>query len=169
MDTTLTLVDVLIVASIFVPIFVLIRIGNNPKRKLFKQFKALAEKNGLNIVEKEFWANSCIGIDTAKKTLLFMRNENGSFNGELVALNNVKECKVATSVESIRTKTEKKNILQKVDLQIYFTGNSSSMDSLSFYDHHRIYSEDFEVMRAEKWKNIIHEQLATEKSMAMAS
>ncbi len=169
MDTTLTLVDVLIVASIFVPIVVLIRIGSSPKRKLYKQFEALAEKNGLNIVEKEFWANSCIGIDSAKKIVLFVRNENNSVKEKLIALNNIKECKVATSVESIGTRTNKQNILQKVDLQIYFTGNSSSMDSLNFYDHHRIYSEDFEVVRAEKWKNIILEQLLTEKSMAMAS
>ena len=165
----MTLVDALIVASIFVPIVVLIRIGSSHKRKLYKQFNVLAEKNGLNIVEKEFWANSCIGIDNAKKIVLFVRNENNSVIEKLIALNNLKECKVATSVESLGTRTNTQNILQKVELQMYFTGNSSSRDTLNFYDHNRIYNEDFEVMRAEKWKNIINEQLSTEKSMAMAS
>lgn len=168
MDTTLTLVDALIVACMFVPIFVLIRIGNSTKRKLYKQFKTLAQKNGLNISEKEFWGNAYIGIDTAKQKLLFLRSEKDSFYDDLIDLKTIKECKVISLVRSIKIKHKKENILEKVDLQIYLTRNGTTMNSLNFYDHDRVFSENLEVMRAEKWKNIIQDQLSPQKALAMA-
>tara|TARA_R110002050_G_scaffold278045_4_gene423995 strand:- start:1454 stop:1960 length:507 start_codon:yes stop_codon:yes gene_type:complete len=160
MDTTMTLIDVIIVASIFLPFILLNRIGNGKKKKLLKQFSELASKNGLKITEKEFWANAHIGIDGAKGIVLFMRSENDSLEGELVDLNNVKECKVITSVKSPRAKHTKQNTLEKVDLHICYKGKGSSTEVLNFYDHNRIYSEDLEVKRAEKWKKLIETNLS---------
>ncbi len=169
MITGMTALDILIVTTIFLPFILLARLGKKSKRKLYKQFKDSAQKNGLIISEKEFWANAYIGIDCEKKVLLFIRSEDGSLDEKLIDLNKVKECKVITSVENIRTKNTKQGILEKVGLQIYFTGKDTTMDLLNFYDYNRIYSEDFEVQRAEKWKKTINENRVHAMATAMAS
>jgi len=169
MITGMTVLDILIVSAIFLPFIWLARIGKKPKRKLYKQFMDIAQKNGLHITEKEFWANAYIGIDCEKKELLFIRSEDGSLDKKLIDLSKVKECKVITSVENIRTKNTNQRILKKVDLQIYFTGKDTTMELLNFYDSNRIYSEDFEVKRAEEWKKTINENRVHAMITAMAS
>ncbi|MRH99684.1 hypothetical protein GH721_03975 [Kriegella sp. EG-1] len=158
MDTNLTVVNVLIVASVFAPLFILINIGNKNKRKISKQFKSLAHKYMLNITNQEYWGNALIGIDVNKQKLLFLRLENDSFTEYQIDLTKVVVCKINATYKSKKTKQKKENILEKVDLQLYFPGHTSNLISLNFYDHNRLFNENLEVMRAEKWKGLIMKQ-----------
>ena len=164
MDTRTVAIFIIIMLVIFLPFVILNNIGKNVKRKLYKQFNSIAVKNELNINEKEFWANSYIGMDSAKKRLLFLNTDEGRFeDGEMVDLNTIKECNVVTSIKSINTKLKKENVLLKVALEIYYLDNRMPMKSLNFYDHNLPYNEDFELKRAEKWEKLIKDQIPTLK------
>ncbi|MEO9893977.1 hypothetical protein [Aurantibacter sp.] len=155
MDTNLILVSAFIIALIFVPIFLLIRVGNTNKRKLRQRCNTIAVKNGLKISEKEFWGNAIIAIDLKNQKLLFLRYENESFEENIIDLTNYKECNINAVYSRAKTKYKKANILEKVDLQVDYNGNNTAIKTLNFYDNNRLYGENLELLRAEKWKKII--------------
>ena len=169
METSMTLVDTILVALIFLPLVLLGRWGNKSKRKLQREFRAIAKKYGLNIVEMEVWANANIGWDSDKNNLLFVRSEKDCLTKELIDMNLVADCQVHTSTKTIRKQKPGQDSLLQVDLQISFSGNRQPMKLLNFYDHNRMYSEDFEILRAKKWSKLIKEQASKAGAAVLAS
>lgn len=169
MNTAMTTIDVILLATVFLPFLLLGRVGNRNKRKLYRQFKAIATKSGMNINNKEYWANSYIGIDSTQKLILFVRMEDDFLTEELIDLSKVVDCEVISSVKNVKTRNSKLNILQKVDLEIHVSGGRATVKRLNFYDHNRPYSEDFELKRAGKWNKLIQEHLLPVEAKGMAS
>jgi hypothetical protein len=136
--------------------------GNSETKKLKAKYSAAIAKNNLMISQMETWGNSYIAIDTNQKKLFFIKIYETESLEQLVDLSKIKETKIVQSKKSIKTKNGVKELLEKLDLEIFFV--SGERITLNFYDSNQIYSEDFELKRVEKWKAIIFEHNNTVNS-----
>jgi hypothetical protein len=159
MDINLTFIDLGIVILIFLPILFLLLKGNGTKRNLHARLKALADQNGLSIAEKEFWADTYMGLDRAKKKLLFLRSQKDGLQEVLVDLDQVSSCKITASHQKGQ-KNKKEDILNYVGLTFKPVDKGTDVQILDFYDRERTYIEDHEVQRAERWMKLVTQQLS---------
>jgi hypothetical protein len=151
MDSSLTIVSLILVASVFMPFFLMNTAGKTEARKRSKLFKLAIAKYKLEISEKDSWGNSHIGIDTNKKSVLFMKMDDSVNMERYIDLNFAKDIKVISSVKTSKVGDRKQSLLLRVDVEISFQGQRP-VTNLNFYDHESIYAEDYEIKRAEKWK-----------------
>lgn len=162
MDISLVIVSLTLVGSVFVPYYFFILAGNSETKKIRAKYKAAIAKNNLNISQEETWGNSYIAIDTDQKKLFFMKIYETESIEQLVDLNKIKETKIIEIKKSIKTKNGVKDLLEKLDLEIFFVNGERII--LNFYDSNQIYSEDFELKRIEKWKAIVFSHIKTVNS-----
>ncbi len=155
MNTSLLIVSIILVSSVFLPFFLIDRTGKSAAGHRKKQFKMAIAKNHLALTDQEIWGNSFIGLDQQQKKLLFMKVEDKDQWEKLIDLNNIKECKINTVYKKSTAKNHHEMILLKLDLEIY-SRKGNSVEVLNFFDIDGPYKEDYEMIRAEKWKAIIN-------------
>ena len=157
MNTQVNILAIVLVLIIFLPIYFLNRTGLSFSKRLAKNFDTLAKNNNLKLDQKECWSNTCIGIDTTQKKLLYNRGlETDSFI--IINLNDINSCE---QVKHVSEKKINKMIvyeLTTLDLKFYLKNNKPSI-TLNFYDIENSFIEDFELNRIEKWKLIINANL----------
>ncbi len=159
MDITLIIVSLILVGSVFVPYYFFILAGKSETNTIKSKCKAAIAKNNLNVSQSETWANNYIAVDTDHKKLFFLKINETETLEQLVDLNKIKETKIVVIKKSIKTKNGIDDILEKLDLEIFLINGERL--SLNFYDSNQIYTQDFELKRAEKWKAIIFDLIKT--------
>ncbi|MGB5274366.1 MAG: hypothetical protein WBN39_09965 [Flavobacteriaceae bacterium] len=168
MNTSLLIISVILVSSVFLPFFLIDRTGKSAAGHRKKQIKMAIAKDHLALTEQEIWGNSFIGIDQQQKKLLFMKVEDKDQLEKLIDLNNIKDCKITTAHKKSTVKNHKEMLLLKLDLEIHsLKGNS--IEILNFYDIDGPYKEDYEMIRAEKWKAIINAHVVKLQSPVRAA
>jgi hypothetical protein len=155
MNTSLLIVSIILVSSVFLPFYLIDRTGKSAAGHRKKQFKMAIAKNHLALSDQEIWGNSFIGIDRQQKKLLFMKVEDKDQWEKLIDLNNIKECKITASYKKTTVKNHNDMLLLKLDLEIH-AHKGNSLVVLNFFDIDGPYKEDYEMIRAEKWKGIIN-------------
>lgn len=155
MDLGLVIISLILVASVFLPFFIIDFSGKSGIKQMRKLFKLEQTKNNIKISEQENWGNCFIGVDKEQKKMIFMKFIDAEPLTHIVDLSKVYSCEIESKVATIKTKSKKENILQKLNLIISsFEGKTSEL-ILNFYDAEGIYGEDYENARAEKWRTII--------------
>lgn len=155
MDLGLIIISVVLVASVFVPFFIIDFSGKSGIKQMRKLFKTEVVKHGLKLTEQENWGNTFIGEDKEQKKLIFMKFLEADPIVHIIDLSKVYSCDIDSKVTTVKTKTKRDSILQKLNLIIHSIQPEKSEVLLNFYDAEGIYGEDFEFARAEKWKTII--------------
>ena len=159
MNTQVAIITAIIFISIFLPIFLMIKSGNTDFNKTIKLFNSVAIKNNLKLNQKEFWGNTFIGIDESQQILLYKKGfDSDDFN--IVNLSGINQCEILKNVSQKRIDKVVVNILDTIDLKLTSTTNKSSY-LFNFYNIDNDYREDFEYKRAEKWAQIINNNLAS--------
>jgi hypothetical protein len=159
MNLTLIIVCVILIGSVFVPYYFFILAGKSETNTIKSKFKASIEKNNLKVSQSETWANNYIAIDTDQKKLFFLKIHETESKEQLIDMNKIKETKIVIIKKSIKTKYGLRDVLDKLDLEIFLINGERIF--LNFYDSNQIYTEDFELKRAENWKSIIFELTKT--------
>lgn len=160
MNLELVIISLILVASVFVPFFIIDFSGKSGIKQMRKLFKLEQVKCNLKLTEQENWGNTFIGIDSVQKKMLFMKFVEAEPTVYLIDLSRIQSCEVESKVEIIKTKIKKESILQKLNLKITSIGANNFEDILNFYDAEGIYGEDFEMARAEKWKAIVKKNMS---------
>ncbi len=155
MNTSLLIVSIILVCSVFLPFFLIDRTGKSAAGHRKKQFKMATAKNKLTLSEQEIWGKSFIGIDQNQRKLLFMNVEGEAQLEKLIDLNLVRDCKINTTYKKSTLKNHHEMILLTLDLEIHYI-KSEKVELLNFFDIDCPYKEDYELNRAEKWKGIIN-------------
>ena len=155
----LIIVSLILVGSVFVPYYFFILAGKSVTNTIKAKYKAAIAKNNLKVNQSETWANNYIAIDSDQKKLFFLKFNETETLEQLVDLNKIKETKIVVNKKSIKTKNGKEDVLEKLDLEILLINGERIF--LNFYDSNQIYSQDFELKRAEKWKAIIFDHFKT--------
>ncbi|MET6991279.1 hypothetical protein [Sediminicola arcticus] len=161
MDLELVIISLILVASVFVPFFIIDFSGKSGIKQMRNLFKLEQVKYNLKVTEQENWGNTFIGIDRVQKKMLFMKFLEAEPTIHLIDLGKIQSCEIESKVEIIKTKIKKDSILQQLNLKITSPGTNSFEGILNFYDAEGIYGEDFEMARAEKWKTIVKEHMST--------
>jgi len=158
MDAQVNIIAAVIVLIIFLPIYYLNKTGLSFSKKLAKNFNTIAKNNNLNLDQKECWSNTCIGIDSAQKKLLYNRGlDADSFI--IINLNEINSCEQLKHVSEKRINKMTVYELKTLDLKLYPKNNKPSI-TLNFYDIENSFVEDLELKRIEKWILIIKSNLS---------
>jgi hypothetical protein len=168
MNTSLLIISIILVSSVFLPFFLIDRSGKSAAGHRKKQFKLAIAKNHLALSEQEIWGNSFIGIDQQQKKLLFMKVGNENQLEKLIDLNNIRDCKIITEYKKSTVKNHKEMLLLKLDLEVRDL-KGTAVDVLNFFDIDGPYKEDYEMNRAEKWKGLINAHVVKLQSPVKAA
>lgn len=148
----------IMISCVFLPFFLLFIINYIEKSRLLFKFKREAAKYQLNILEKENWNQSILGIDPVLKKLLFVQKRNNIFSVELIDLLQVKDSKlIPVSIPSRKYKKQG-GLLMRIDLQFTFLPDQGPK-LLNLYDSRLNMYKEMEFSHAEKWNNLVHKYL----------
>ena len=164
MDLELVIISLILVASVFVPFFIIDLSGKSGIKQMRKLFKQEQVKYNLKLTEQENWGNTFIGVDKEQRKMLFMKFMEAEPTFHFIDLDKIQSCQIDSKVETIKTKIKKENILQKLNLKITLLNAKGPEVILNFYDTEGIYGEDFEMARAEKWKMILQKNMSSMSS-----
>ncbi|MFT4832475.1 MAG: hypothetical protein ACI815_002130 [Psychroserpens sp.] len=155
MDLELVIISLILVASVFVPFFIIDLSGKSGVKQMRKLFKLELIRNNMKLTEQENWGNTFIGIDKEQEKMLFIKFLEVGPTIHLIDLSKMQACEIDSKVDTFKTKFKKETILQKLNLKIASMDSKNPEAILNFYDADGIYAEDFEMARAEKWKTIV--------------
>lgn len=163
-DFKFILVSAILVLLVMLPFILLPLLTNSDRKKLDKKFHREEKNSDLHIGLKELWNQNFIGIDPTQKKLLFVQQNDEEFTVECVDLNTVLSCK--PHIEEISVKKDKKteNLLTSVYLEFSFK-NSEVKKSIKLFDDELHLSQDLEVKHANKWADLIKQQLNTQNAL----
>lgn len=169
MDLELVIISLVLVASVFLPFFIIDFSGKSGIKQMKKLFELEQVKNNLKLTEQENWGNTFIGIDREQNKMLFMKFSEVEPSIHLIDLSKIQACEIDSKIASVKTKIKKENILQKLNLKISPKDTRNPEEILNFYDSEGIYGEDFEMVRAEKWKTNVKSYINTMSSVKKAA
>lgn len=159
MQTSFIIISAILVALISVPFLLINSLGKSGTRKLRSIYKQLADKHQFKTTDKEGWGNSYIGIDGTQNKLIFLKLKGSEVSEEFVNLYLVKGCEIRETTDVIRTNHTRETVLVSIDL-IFSFSNGRDLLVFNFYDRESGYQEDYERLRAERWKKIIADAMA---------
>ncbi|MDX1762155.1 MAG: hypothetical protein R3218_08380 [Christiangramia sp.] len=158
MKFDILIVDLALVAAVFVPYILFILIGRKEIQKLKNKFLEEAKKHELRLDEKENWNNNIIGLDKGKAKILLVQKRRTGFASDLVDLKDLRSCEIHKEVLSVKIGNRNEEILQRLDLHLKLY--NGTVRSLNLFNCEETYIQDYEVQHAERWQNIISSQIA---------
>ena len=155
MDLETIIIGLASLALCIVPIFYFQSKQKAKKEKLLQEFMKLAQQHQLMVTQYDFWDPSyAIGIDTAKKILLYTRKGAEKDDVMLIDLSDVQQCKVNNLYrDSVGGRT-----IDLIELAFICT-NSKALKNLEFYNREINLNLNNELLLTEKWKNIVNVNL----------
>lgn len=132
-------------------------------RKLLDRFRVQARAYSLNITEYEAWRNRIIGIDPAKKQVLYMDIGRSVNFVQLIDLAQVEQCMIH---ELKRENKDGRRFLDRLTLELRDKRAWKSPDFLEFYNSQLEAQADREQPRIQRWAVNINKCLRTGRDFA---
>ena len=156
MKLSFTLIEILVVSSVFVPFFIFIYKGLNSASKTKQKAEKITKLSGFVYKLKEVWVNKFIGLaedDNMLTYIQFNEDKHKIFN---LKLSEIKSCELITNYKTGKDKVTR---LQYLDLKIAFYSSLNEEVILNFFNTNDGFTEDYEMLRVEKWNNIINKNI----------
>ncbi|WP_452226228.1 hypothetical protein [Lacinutrix cladophorae] len=155
MESTSTIIGVIITLIILLPIIGIQRSQTSKKKKSKKRFIDEAIKNNLNIIEPDFWGTYyAIAIDESKNKLIYSKIINEVYNTKILDLNTINSCEIIRTNRTFKNNKVFKTETDKIDLVISFTTNKD-IEILEFYNVDVNLEMTNEITLLEKWETKI--------------
>ncbi|MDC6352715.1 hypothetical protein PP178_14230 [Zeaxanthinibacter sp. PT1] len=158
METGIIIISLVLVGSVFIPYYFLESNGRASRKQWQVTYHKAVNAHQLNIIMEEAWEQNYIGIDDQLKKLLFIKSYDSVKTDTVIDLNNLSQCKVIEVRKYPRVKDKKTEILERVDLELSFHHEENKL-FLNLYDNKINFSQDYEIRRAEKWRQIISKHI----------
>lgn len=156
MDLSTTMVGLVLVALILLPILYFNFRKRIAKKQMLDAFKALAREKGIEISQHEFWRDSVIGIDPAKKMVLYQRKNETENVVQIVRLEDVSRCEQVTISSTPETAVKgEQRVIQRLDLKFTFKAKNWPDELLTFYDADKVLQLDDDIVRMSAWHKAI--------------
>ncbi|MGJ8591265.1 MAG: hypothetical protein ACSHXF_01880 [Aquaticitalea sp.] len=149
-----SVMTVLITLLGIVPFIWFTYLGKKAGNKSKKEIKGILEKEQMKFSASEFWNHHFIGIDDAKKQLVFIKLSASGNQVEKIDLHDVKTCHIDKITKDYKRDKKIEQELQTLNLELTFVSNREKA-IFNFYDINEQLSEEFEMKRAEKWQHLI--------------
>ena len=150
------------------PFILFTYLGRKASIKSKRIIKDLLKKEDFNCNQKELWNNNFIGIDEAKNTLLFIKLTTPQNQIERINLNEVKSCLINKTTRDYKRDKKIEYELQTLNLELTFISDKTKL-TLNFYEITDMFSEDFEMKRAENWQKLILQHAVKSKASDIAA
>ncbi len=168
MKISITVVIILTTFLCVLPFLWFMLIGKNATRKKEKIFRDLIKKENLSLSQEEQWNNNFLGIDETKKVLTFITLNSLQTNILNIDLKDVKSCQINKVTRDFKRDKKVESELQTLHLELTYN-SSKPKEVLTLYNIEDQLSEDFEIKRAEKWQQIINQNLVKSKTNTLAA
>ncbi|MHA6279491.1 hypothetical protein ACXYMT_04855 [Salinimicrobium sp. CAU 1759] len=167
MKLDIILVDLALVAAVFVPYVLFILLGKKEERKLKNRFLKETKNHTLTFSEEDKWNNNLVGLDKGKARILIVQTRRLGLAVEFIDLKEVRSCEIFKEVQTIKTEVRSEDILQKLGLQLKL--NSGEVKFVELYNCEETYVQDYELKHAEKWNKTINELIAFRPTLNSAA
>lgn len=125
MDTSVTIIGLIITLIIVIPLYFAMRKNSLNKNRINKILKKFNPNNSYNFTTIEHYTQRTLAIDTTSKALLFIDLNPPEESTHFVDLSDALECRVL--------EVKKDETIKKIDLEITFK-NSQNSTIVPFYD-----------------------------------
>lgn len=127
------------------------RSGMSKKKKAFED---VAKANNINFSLKEIWNNTCLGFDQSENTLLYIKINKAETKIQKIELEDVRKCAINKISKEYKNADKHYSELSRLDLEFSFVSNRNPV-VLTMYNAEDNFSQNQEVVRAEKWLSLI--------------
>lgn len=157
MKLDIIIVDLILIAAVALPYILFILLGKKEEGGLKSKFFEEVKKNELHLQEKDKWNTNIVGLDKEKAKIIIVQKRKAGFVTELIDLRQVQACSILQETQTLKLNKRTANILQKIDLQfILFDG---SIQIINLFNCEETFSQEYELVHAEKWNQIINKSL----------
>ncbi|HEY5686686.1 MAG TPA: hypothetical protein VIS27_00090 [Yeosuana sp.] len=127
---------------------------------------SLIKNNGISYAEKEIWHNNFIGISNDKTKITYVHFKTDQPTISTIDLTEIKECHILKSQFKERDKIIR---LQNLDLEFIYKTSNKPHEIINFFNLDEDLSEDYELQRIEKWRQIIKTSITEQVIIKKAS
>lgn len=166
MKVSLIFISVLLILSVFFPLFLFIYNGFKNTSNIKKRMNSLIKNNGISYAEKEIWHNNFIGISNDKTKITYVHFNADQPKISTIDLTEIKECHILKSQFKERDKIIR---LQNLDLEFIYKTSNKPQEIINFFNLDEDLSEDYELQRIEKWHKLIFNAIPKQRLIKEAS
>lgn len=156
MKISFILVSILTALTIFLPYFYLIAIGERKNKRKKDFFNNILKSENFIPEFKEQWNQNFIAIDKSRSAIIFIKLNDNDHSVNKINIYNLKTCIVNKTTRNINFGSHKNVELKTLDLVLSFRTIEDEC-ILNFFDAGEKQFQNFEMERAEKWKNLIEQ------------
>lgn len=166
MKVSLIFISVLLILSVFFPLFLFIYNGFKNTSNIKKRMNSLIKNNGISYAEKEIWHNNFIGISNDKTKITYVHFKTDQPTMSTIDLTEIKEIHILKSQFKERDKIIR---LQNLDLEFIYKTSNKPHEIINFFNLDEDLSEDYELQRIEKWHKLIFNAIPKQRLIKEAS
>jgi len=166
MKVSLIFISILLILSVFFPLFLFIYNGFKNTSNIKKRMNSIIKNNGISYAEKEIWHNNFIGISNDKTKITYVHFKTDQPTISTIDLTEIKECHILKS----QVKEKEKVIrLKNLDLEFIYKASNKPNVIINFFNLDEDLSEDYELQRIEKWHKLIFNAIPKQRLIKEAS
>jgi len=166
MKVSLIFISILLILSVFFPLFLFIYNGFKNTSNIKKRMNSIIKNIGISYAEKEIWHNNFIGISNDKTKITYVHFKTDQPTISTIDLTEIKECHILKS----QVKEKEKVIrLKNLDLEFIYKASNKPNVIINFFNLDEDLSEDYELQRIEKWHKLIFNAIPKQRLIKEAS
>jgi hypothetical protein len=163
MDLGTIIISVLALATFIVPIYLIQSRQKKKNSKVLDEFLAFCQSRQLHLTEQDSWnGNLAIGIDKAKKKLVYFNRHSTIAEHLVVDLAGVSKCEVVNVSREVNGNL----LIDGIELHLAFVDGKKPQQKLEFYNKEHFTMLSGELQLARKWAD--HVNAATRSSLQPA-
>ena len=155
MDTSTTIIGLVILALFVIPVMLLSRSGKNKSKRLLNDLKSEALNNELVISDCDSWNESALGIDEQNNKIIFIDDSHGGREVKIFSLKDVKEFKTFPALTNKNYQYDDYEKENKLALSFIFKERLKSNIDITFFIAGFSRLSKNEAHLFEKWADII--------------
>ena len=160
MDTSSTIIGLVILAVFILPIILLHSARRKRERKQLELFDQYVESKGLHLDQRELWNHYGIGVDNAGKHLFYLKQHIDDNQEQILSLTEVAMCEtVREMVKPTVNASEDDLVLDRLELLLRFKQAGRESVRLEFYNREESSGLSDELELTEKWRKRINAAL----------
>ena len=159
MDSTSIIMGVALLALFALPFILIGRASKKNKKQLIDKLTKLAEKHSSVIKESDHCSDFAIGIDTAEKTIFYVKAGKEGEKSQVVKLSEYKTTRIVNQSKTLSDNGAKTTVTAKLALAFVPVSKDKAEIQLEFYnseDKNQITSE-LELLN--KWNELVNLKL----------
>lgn len=160
MDTSSTLIGLVILAVFILPIILLHSSRKKRERKQLELFDQYVSSKGLSLKQRELWNHYAIGMDVERNQLFYSKHHLDDNREQIVPLAEVALCEITREmIRPTSNSSEDDLVLDRLELSLRFKESGRQNLRLEFYNREESTGLSDELELTEKWRKRINSAL----------